>query len=90
MLGRTVAPPPSANQQGFTDPRNVRHSCGFAYNGYKWGSCPSCTSDEKRQYALGCRLCGNGYYATERVDLCPDCGSGNTTVVSSPDKPRVR
>ncbi len=90
MKRGSTAPPPASNQQGFHDPRNVRHSCGFAYSGYAWSSCPSCEADERRQYAMRCVTCREAFFATEPEDLCPECGSGNTTVIASPEQPATR
>lgn len=86
----TTAPPPASHRNSGHDPRNVRHSCGFAYSGYAWPSCPSCEATERRQYAVRCVSCREPFFATEREDLCPDCGSGNTTVIAEPDTPAVR
>jgi len=92
MRGRTsdIAPPPASHHNSGHDPRNVRHSCGFAFNGYAWASCPSCTADERQQLALRCRDCRKAFYGTERVDLCPECDSGNTTVIAAPEEPATR
>lgn len=68
----------------------THEKCGFTRNIYKWAACPNCVSNNRRQYALSCNGCGKSFYATEKVDLCPECGSGNTRVVSEPENPLVR
>lgn len=90
MHGRGVQSPPASNPQGFPDGRNVRHGCGFAYNGYAWSGCPKCEADERRMFATRCVGCRNTFFAAEREDLCPECGSGNTAVVAAPENPAVR
>lgn len=87
---RDIAPPPASNPQGAHDPRNVRHSCGFAYNGYVWSSCPQCEADNRGVYALRCKDCRNPFFAAERVDHCPECESGNTAVLATPESATVR
>lgn len=82
---REMPPPPASNDP--TDGRNARHGCGFAYNKYRWSSCPQCEADERQQFALVCKDCRNPYFATERVDHCPECGSGNTAVIAEPEEP---
>jgi rubrerythrin len=72
------------------DDRNVRCGCGHAYNGYKWASCPVCKANELRCYSLACLSCGHTYFHSERVEPCPHCGSGETTIVVSPANRRVR
>lgn len=87
--GRHQPTPASHHNAGYDD-RNVRHGCGFAYNGYVWSSCPKCEADDRRQYAMRCVSCRHAFYATEREDRCPECDSGNTTVIATPDSPATR
>jgi len=87
---RRTAPPPASRHNSGSDPRNVRHSCGYAYNGYAWSSCPQCKADETGQYAMRCCSCRHPFFTAERVDLCPECDSGETTVIAAPDRPAVR
>jgi len=87
---RNLAPPPASHHNSGGDDRNVRHSCGFAYNGYAWSACPSCEADERGMYAMRCCSCRAAFYTAEREDYCPECGSGETTVIASPEQPAVR
>lgn len=80
---RSNAPPPA--MQSPSDDRNVRHSCGFAYNGYVWGDCPKCKAERQGTWALRCINCRAGFHAAEREDHCPKCDSGNTSLIASPD-----
>lgn len=88
MGSHNVPPPPASSDPH--DGRNARHGCGFAYNKYRWGSCPSCEADERNQYAMVCLDCRESFFATERVDPCPECGSGETRVIAEPEVPAVR
>lgn len=88
---RDTAPPPASRHNSGHDPRNCRcGSCDFAYNGYAWSGCPNCEADERRMYAMRCLSCRHAFFAAERVDPCPECNSGETTVIASPGTPAVR
>lgn len=91
MRNQGIQPTPASHHNSGHDSRNKRcGGCGFAWNGYVWSSCPKCTADDRRQYALRCRSCRTPFFATERVELCPDCGSGDTVVIAEPSQPAVR
>jgi rubrerythrin len=80
---RRHAPPPASIDN---DPRNRRHSCGFAYNGYAWDGCPACQADENGEYALRCRDCRAAFFGVGAEATCPDCRSTDTAVIASPDE----
>lgn len=58
--------------------------CGSRYDAYHWGSCPQCKATETGRYALSCLSCSRPFFAAEREDLCPRCGSGETDCVFVP------
>lgn len=82
MAGNVPPPPASTSTM---DDRNVRCGCGFAYNGYRFGQCPQCRATETGCFVLACFSCRHTYLHSERVEPCPECGSGETTVVCTPD-----
>jgi len=90
MAGREIPPPPSATPQGGSDPRNTRHSCGFAYNRFRWSECPACRAEETGLFAMGCVACRATFWTAEPENMCPECGSGETTTVAAPETPAVR
>lgn len=64
----------------------VRRGCGHTYNSLRWGSCPVCTTTDRGLFALGCNRCRNVFYAAESVELCPECGAGDTSALFSPGR----
>jgi Zn finger protein HypA/HybF involved in hydrogenase expression len=71
---------------GPDDPPTSRcGSCRREYNPYAWQTCPKCKATERGQYALRCRDCRNPFYADDRTDCCPECGSGDTALYAKPD-----
>lgn len=83
-MPRHRQPPPALNST--LDTRNVRCGCGFAYNGYQFGGCPQCKATEFGWFALACLSCRTVFYHSEKVELCPECGSGETTVFCEPEQ----
>lgn len=70
----------------------VRHTapwCGFIYNGLRWSECPKCISREQGLYGLECLACRETYHHADVVEPCPECGSGETALVTEPDPRRT-